>query len=134
MIASKFTAMAGASAYFRGGVVAYANEAKNRVLGVNCEDIEWYGAVSESVARQMAEGARRVAEADYAIATTGIAGPTGGSAEKPVGTVWIAVATPTHTVAMKRNCGTDRGQIVNRASAYAIEMLYKELKNELANG
>lgn len=133
-IASRFTAMAGASAYFRCGVVAYANEAKRDVLGVNYEDIMRYGAVSEQVARQMAEGARRVGEADYAIATTGIAGPIGGSAEKPVGTVWIAVATPTHTVAVMRNCGTDRGQIVNRASAYAIEMLYKELKNSLAIG
>lgn len=133
-IASRFTAMAGASAYFKCGVVAYANEAKRDVLGVNYEDIMRYGAVSEQVAHQMAEGARRVGETDYAIATTGIAGPTGGSAEKPVGTVWIAVATPTHTVAVKRNCGTDRGQIVNRASAYAIEMLYKELKNSLAIG
>ncbi|MBO5464688.1 MAG: CinA family nicotinamide mononucleotide deamidase-related protein [Alistipes sp.] len=133
-IASRFTAMAGASAYFKCGVVAYANEAKRDVLGVNYEDIMRYGAVSEQVARQMAEGARRVGETDYAIATTGIAGPTGGSAEKPVGTVWIAVATPTHTVAVKRNCGTDRGQIVNRASAYAIEMLYKELKKGLAIG
>lgn len=128
VIASRFTAMAGASSYFKCGVVAYANEAKSDVLGVNAEDIERYGAVSESVARQMAEGARRVAGADYAVATTGIAGPSGGSVEKPVGTVWIAVATPTHTIAQLRNCGTDRGQIVNRASAYAIEMLYKELK------
>ena len=128
VIASRFTAMAGASSYFKCGVVAYANEAKNDVLGVNAEDIERYGAVSESVARQMAEGARRVAGADYAVATTGIAGPSGGSVEKPVGTVWIAVATPTHTISQLRNCGTDRGQIVNRASAYAIEMLYKELK------
>ena len=102
-IASRFTAMAGASAYFRCGVVAYANEAKRDVLGVNYEDIMRYGAVSEQVARQMAEGARRVGEADYAIATTGIAGPTGGSAEKPVGTVWSAVATPTHTVAVMTN-------------------------------
>lgn len=131
VIASRFTAMAGASSYFKCGVVAYANEAKSDVLGVNAEDIERYGAVSESVARQMAEGARRVAGADYAVATTGIAGPSGGSVEKPVGTVWIAVATPTHTIAQLRNCGTDRGQIVNRASAYAIEMLYKELKQEL---
>lgn len=128
VIASRFTAMAGASSYFKCGVVAYANEAKSDVLGVNAEDIERYGAVSESVARQMAEGARRVAGADYAVATTGIAGPSGSSVEKPVGTVWIAVATPTHTIAQLRNCGTDRGQIVNRASAYAIEMLYKELK------
>ena len=128
VIASRFTAMAGASAYFKCGVVAYANEAKRDVLGVDFDDIMRYGAVSESVARQMAEGARRVADADYAIATTGIAGPTGGTAEKPVGTVWIAVATPTRTIAQLRNCGTDRNQIVNRASAYAIEMLYKKLK------
>ena len=128
VIASRFTAMAGASAYFKCGVVAYANEAKRDVLGVDFDDIMRYGAVSESVARQMAEGVRRVADADYAIATTGIAGPTGGTAEKPVGTVWIAVATPTRTIVQLRNCGTDRSQIVNRASAYAIEMLYKELK------
>jgi nicotinamide-nucleotide amidase len=129
-IASRFTAMAGASSYFLGGVVAYANEAKRDILGVNFDDIIRHGAVSEQVARQMAEGARRVTGADYAIATTGIAGPTGGSAEKPVGTVWMAVATPTHTIATLRNCGTDRGQIINRATAYAIEMLYNELKRK----
>lgn len=128
-IASRFTAMAGASAYFNGGVIAYANEVKIGILGVNAEDIERYGAVSESVARQMAEGARRATDSDYAIATTGIAGPTGGTKEKPIGTVWMAVATPTHTITALRNCGTDRGQIINRATAYAIEMLYKELKN-----
>ena len=130
VIASRFTAMAGSSAYFLAGVVAYANEAKRDVLGVSYDDIMRYGAVSEQVARQMAEGVRRVTGADYAIATTGIAGPSGGSAEKPVGTVWMAVATPRRTIAMMRNSGTDRGQIVNRASAYAIEMLYKELKPE----
>ena len=130
VIASRFTAMAGSSAYFLAGVVAYANEAKRDVLGVSYDDIMRYGAVSEQVARQMAEGVRRVTGADYAIATTGIAGPSGGSAEKPVGTVWMAVATPRRTIAMMRNSGTDRGQIVNRASAYAIEMLYKELKAE----
>ena len=128
-IASKFTAMAGASAYFLAGVVAYANSAKSNIIGVNSEDILRYGAVSESVARQMAEGVRRVAGADYAIATTGIAGPGGGSAEKPVGTVWMAVATPEGTIAQMRNCGTDRSQIISRASAYAIEMLYDQIKN-----
>ncbi|MBO5331035.1 MAG: CinA family nicotinamide mononucleotide deamidase-related protein [Alistipes sp.] len=127
-IASRFTAMAGASAYFLGGVVAYANEAKRDILGVNYDNITHYGAVSEQVVRQMAEGARRITGADYAIATSGIAGPAGGSAEKPVGTVWMAVATPTQTIATLRNCGTDRGQIINRASAYAIEMLYNQLK------
>ncbi len=128
-IASRFTAMAGASAYFNGGVIAYANEVKIGILGVNTEDIKRCGAVSESVARQMAEGARRATDSDYAIATTGIAGPTGGTKDKPIGTVWMAVATPTHTITALRNCGTDRGQIINRATAYAIEMLYKELKN-----
>ena len=127
-IASKFTAMAGASAYFMAGVVSYSNESKRDILGVNMEDIVRYGAVSEQVARQMAEGAKRISGADYAIATTGIAGPTGGSEEKPVGTVWMAVATPEGTKAVMRQSGTDRGQIISRASAYAIEMLYNELK------
>ena len=127
-IASKFTAMAGASQYFMAGVVSYSNEAKRDIIGVNMADIETYGAVSEQVARQMAEGVRRVAGADYAIATTGIAGPGGGSEAKPVGTVWMAVATPEGTRAVLRNCGTDRSQIISRASAYAIEMLYEQIK------
>ena len=130
VIASRFTAMPGASAYFLCGVVSYSNEAKIRVLGVDADTIARYGAVSEQVARQMAEGVRRVAGADYAIATTGIAGPTGGSAEKPVGTVWIAVATPEGTVAQCRQCGTDRGQIIDRASAFAIGLLRDSLNGE----
>lgn len=127
-IASKFTAMAGASQYFMAGVVSYSNEAKSDIIHVNMEDIMTYGAVSEQVARQMAEGVRSVAGADYAIATTGIAGPGGGSEAKPVGTVWMAVATPEKTIAVLRNCGTDRSQVISRAAAYAIEMLYEELK------
>lgn len=127
VIASRFTALPGASAYFRCGVVAYSNEAKADVLGVHAADIARYGAVSEQVARQMAEGARRIAHADFAVATTGIAGPTGGSPEKPVGTVWIAVATPDRTIAECRQCGADRGQIISRASAFAIGMLKDEL-------
>ncbi|MBR4028340.1 MAG: competence/damage-inducible protein A [Alistipes sp.] len=129
VIASKFTAMAGASNYFLGGVVAYANEAKRDILGVSMDDIECFGAVSEVVALEMAEGVRRITGADYAIATTGIAGPTGGSKQKPVGTVWMAIATPEGSRAVMRNSGTDRGQIISRASAYAIEMLYEEIKN-----
>ncbi len=129
-IASRFTAMSGASQYFMGGVVSYSNAAKADILGVDPSLIEQYGAVSEPVARQMAEGARRITHSDYAIATTGIAGPTGGSAEKPVGTVWIAVATPTHTTAVCRQCGTDRGQIINRAGGFAIALLHDELLKE----
>ena len=126
-IASKFTAMAGASNYLLGGVVAYSNEVKESILGVDPVSIACFGAVSEVVALEMAEGVRRITGADYAIATTGIAGPTGGSKHKPVGTVWMAIATPEGSRAVMRNSGTDRGQIISRASAYAIEMLYEEL-------
>ena len=127
-IASKFTSQAGASAYFLCGVVSYSNESKNKVLGVDMSDITQYGAVSEQVAKAMASGARVISGADFAISTTGIAGPTGGSKEKPVGTVWIGVATPNRCFAVLKNCGTDRSQIISRATAYAIAMLYEELK------
>ncbi len=129
-IASKFTAMAGASAYLLAGVVAYANEAKTNILGVDAELIRRHGAVSEEVARAMAEGVRRLTGADYALSTTGIAGPTGGSAEKPVGTVWFALATPTETIALKHACGTDRGQAIDRATAYAIRLLRDKLQEK----
>lgn len=109
--------MPGASAYFLCGVVAYSNESKNNLLGVDPETIASRGAVSEEVARQMAEGARRITGADYAVATTGIAGPAGGTEQKPVGTVWMAVAGPHRTVTLLKQCGTDRGQVIDRASA-----------------
>lgn len=127
-IASKFTAQAGASAYFLCGVVSYSNESKCNVLGVPMAEIEQHGAVSEQVAKAMAQGARVISGADFAVSTTGIAGPTGGSAEKPVGTVWIGIATPDKCFAIRKDCGTDRSQIISRASAYAIAMLYEELK------
>ena len=127
-IASKFTAQAGASAYFLCGVVSYSNESKCNILGVQMSDITQYGAVSEQVAMAMAQGARVISGANFAVSTTGIAGPTGGSAEKPVGTVWIGVATPEKCFAVRKSCGTDRSQIISRATAYAIAMLYDELK------
>lgn len=123
-IASLFTAMAGASAYFLLGAVTYSNEAKMKVLGVSPETLERYGAVSEQTACEMAEGVRRVSGADYGIATTGIAGPTGGSDEKPVGTVWFGVSSAAGTFAVMKNSGTDRGQIIDRAAAYAIQLLH----------
>ena len=128
VIASKFTAQAGASAYFLCGVVSYSNEAKSNVLGVNMSDIAQYGAVSEQVAKAMALGAKCISGANFAISTTGIAGPTGGSEAKPVGTVWIGIATPERCFAVCKNCGTDRSQIISRATAYAIALLYDELK------
>lgn len=127
-IASLFTAQAGSSAYFMCGAVTYSNRSKCDILGVDESAIAQFGAVSEQVACQMAEGVRRVGGADYGISTTGIAGPSGGSAEKPVGTVWIGISTPQRTFAIRRDCGTDRGQVISRASAYAISMLYNEIK------
>lgn len=122
-IAARFTAMAGASDYFRCGVVAYAADVKAAVLGVDPAVIESRGVVSREVAEQMAEGARRVGGADYAIATTGVAGPAGGTDENPVGTVWIAVAHPEGVVSRRVSFGGQREQIIDRASAAAINML-----------
>lgn len=130
VIATRFTAMPGASAYFRCGVVAYSNEAKSSILGVAPASIARHGAVSKQVAREMAEGARRMARADYAVSTTGIAGPTGGSEAKPVGTVWMSVAGPHRTVTLLKQCGTDRGQITDRASAFAITLLRDEIQRD----
>ena len=122
-LSAKFTAMSGASDYFWGAVVSYDNSVKENVLGVSREDIETYGAVSEQVARQMAEGVRRVCGTTYGVATTGIAGPSGGSEEKPVGTVWMAVAGPNGTVAQKKVHGRLRAQNIDRASSAAINLL-----------
>ncbi|MFR9641638.1 MAG: competence/damage-inducible protein A [Rikenellaceae bacterium] len=127
-IVAKFTAMAGASAYLLAGVVSYSNEAKISILGVNRESIERYGAVSEQVAKEMAQGARRISGADYAVATTGIAGPSGGRDEKPVGTVWFALASKSGCKAFCRHSGSDREQIIGRATAEAITLLYNEIK------
>lgn len=130
VIASKFTAMSGASEYFWGGVVSYDNSVKENLLGVSRENLEQYGAVSEQVARQMAEGVRRACGTTYGVATTGIAGPTGGTPEKPVGTVWMAVATPTHTIAKVVVHGKVRAVNIERAATAAINMLRLELKNK----
>ena len=100
-IAHLITSVAGSSAYFKGSVVSYANEVKIKVLGVNPSDIEARGVVSETVVIQMAEGVRKLLGTDYAVSTSGIAGPDGGTPEKPVGTVWIGVATPDKTFARK---------------------------------
>ena len=128
-LSAKFTAMNGASSYFMGGVVSYSNEVKNQVLGVRAEDLEKYGAVSEPVARQMAEGVRRVCGTTWGVSTTGIAGPTGGTPDKPVGTVWMAVAGPNGTKALCLNHGRLRAQNIEKAAAAAINMLRKELSN-----
>lgn len=130
-ISAKFTAMSGASEYYWGGVVSYDNSVKENVLGVSRHNLETYGAVSEQVAREMAEGVRRLCGTTYGIATTGIAGPTGGTPEKPVGTVWMAVATPEKTIAKVVCHGKVRAVNIERAASAAINMLRLELlKNQ----
>lgn len=126
-IASKLAALPGASQYFKGGVVAYSNEVKECALGVRHATLEAHGAVSEETVREMAEGARRRLGADFAIATTGIAGPTGGSDEKPVGTVWIAVASADETVAVRKQFGSDRLRTIERTANEAYSLLIKQV-------
>src|SRR5690606_26764295 len=105
------TDAAGSSAYFVGGVVSYANAVKEQLLGVAPEALAAHGAVSEPVALQMALGARERLGADLALSFTGIAGPDGGSAEKPVGTVWMAKAGPSGCVARRFQLGQNRERI-----------------------
>lgn len=126
-IAHRFTAMPGASDYFLGGVVAYSNEVKTALLGVDPDSLNRYGAVSRSVAEQMAEGVRRATGATYGISTTGIAGPSGGTPDKPVGTVWMAVATPEGVHARCMVFGSVRAQNIERSSSNCINLLRLQL-------
>ena len=128
-LAAALNALPGSSAYFMGSVVAYANEVKEQVLGVEHDTLMQYGAVSEQTVRQMAEGVRRLMRTDYAIATSGIAGPDGGTEDKPVGTVWIAWATPWGTWAERFQFGVARlrQQITQRAVTTALVELIKLL-------
>ena len=122
-ISAAFTAMAGASDYFLGGVVSYKNGVKSEVLGVSAETLEKYGAVSRETAEEMVVGVKKLCGSDYSIATTGVAGPSGGTQEIPVGTVWIAVATPERVFSKKFVFGKLRQQNIERATATAINML-----------
>ena len=127
-LASLFTSQPGASEYFYGGVISYDNSVKMNVLGVEKEVLEKYGAVSQECAEQMAAGARRVLGTDYAIATTGIAGPDGGTPEKPAGTVWIAVASPEGVTSKKFTFNSTRRNInIERFAANALNMLRLQL-------
>ena len=129
-IAHMLTAIPGASAYFLGGVVAYANEVKVNILGVKPQDLEKYGAVSEQVSCQMAQGARKALGADYAVSTTGIAGPDGGTKEKPVGTIWMAVAGPNGTVAEKVLISHTRERNIGRGSVHAVQLLLAQIEKD----
>lgn len=129
-IAHLITSILGSSNYFKGSVVAYANETKINVLQVNPQDIEHHGAVSREVVEQMATGVRTLLHTDYAVATSGIAGPDGGTAEKPVGTIWIAVSGPNGTCSQLFQCGKLREQNINRSTQAAFFMLIQQIKKD----
>lgn len=122
-VAAALTSIPGSSAYFMGGVVAYSNQLKVELLGVPLEVILEHGAVSEQCAQAMAEGARRKLGVQAAVATTGIAGPGGGSAKKPVGLVWLAACAGTQTVTERKIFTGGRDEIADAAAAAALTLL-----------
>ena len=126
-LAHRITNIPGASAMFLAGYVTYANAAKARTLGVREETLREFGAVSEAVAREMAEGARRVSGADWALSVTGIAGPSGGTPDKPVGTVWMALAGPDGTEAVQRLNRFDRETFKFTTGQQALHLLFRRL-------
>lgn len=132
-IAALFTSVPGSSEYFLGSVTSYANSVKTGVLGVSPEIIEKHGAVSSECVAQMAEGVRRITGSDFSVATSGIAGPGGGSEAKPVGTVWIGVSSIAGTKTYLMTLKGDRKRNIERFAANALNFLRITIVNELNN-
>lgn len=130
-IAHLITSISGSSAYFLGSVLSYANEIKSQELGVSMEVIKRHGAVSQEVVEQMAIGVRRKMKTSFSVATSGVAGPDGGSEEKPVGFVWIAVAYEGGVLSKSFNFENDRGRNIKRASIAALNMLRLVVNKEM---
>lgn len=133
MISSLITSVPGSSEYFLGSVTSYANGVKENVLGVPAEIIAEHGAVSSECVAAMAEGVRRITSSDYSVATSGIAGPGGGSEEKPVGTVWIGVSSDNGTETFRLKFNSDRKRNIERFSSSALHILLNKIKKELNN-
>ena len=131
LLTSTLTDIPGSSAYVMGSVVSYSNEVKSRVLGVSDETLLLYGAVSEETAREMAEGVRRLMQTDIGVGITGIAGPDGGLAEKPVGLVYIAIADQTHTIVEKNNFSGTRLENKRAAVEKALHMIHNVIRSSL---
>lgn len=129
-IAHLITQHPGCSAVYTGGAVVYSNQLKESVLGVTHETLEKFGAVSEETVREMAQGAMVRFKTDYAVAVTGIAGPEGGTPDKPVGTVWIAVANPKGVTAKLFTFGNKRAQNIERSAIAALNMILNELRKD----
>lgn len=133
MISSLITSVPGSSEYFLGSVTSYANGVKENVLGVPAEIIAEHGAVSSECVAAMAEGVRRITSSDYSVATSGIAGPGGGSEEKPVGTVWVGVSSDNGTETFRLKFNSDRKRNIERFSSSALHILLNKIKKELNN-
>lgn len=129
-VAAAITAIPGSSHFYRGGIIAYSNEVKVNLLGVNPETLENKGAVSEETVIEMVKGAMKSMNSDCAVATSGIAGPTGGTPDKPVGTVWIAVGKQEKIVTMKLEGDEGRQKNIANATQKALQMLRNILQNE----
>jgi PncC family amidohydrolase len=129
LVAGRITSVPGASECFEGGFITYSNTAKNRLIGVPGELIEKYGAVSTETARAMAEGARKKLGTDVAVAVTGIAGPTGGTTDKPVGTVYIAVAREGATGVRKFQFTGTRHAIRRQTAEEALQFVFDEISS-----
>jgi len=126
-IAAEFTAVSGASSVLNGSVISYANEIKSKWLGVKEETLTQYGAVSKETVEEMLSGILKMASADYAIAVSGIAGPTGGTDEKPVGTVYIGIKNSDHSIVQLHHFKGDRESIQKQATTHAITLLENNL-------
>ena len=127
-VAAAITSVAGSSEYFMGGIVAYSNDVKISLLHVSSETLEKYGAVSRETVMEMAAGAMNTLKTDCAIATSGIAGPGGGSLEKPVGTIWIAIAYKNEIVTVMQKGDNGRVKNVKNAIQNAMDLLIEILK------
>ena len=130
-ISSLFTSIAGSSEYYLGSVTSYANSVKTGVLGVNPKTIETYGAVSSECVAEMAEGVRKLTGSDFSVATSGIAGPGGGSEAKPVGLVWIGLSSEHGTETIKLIFKGDRKRNIERFASSALDLLRKKILKEL---
>ena len=126
-ISEAITAVSGSSQWFEFGFVTYSNGAKQKLLGVSKETLEEYGAVSEQIVKQMAQGAIQQSRADYAIAVSDIAGPEGGTEDKPVGTVWVCWQTPTESWAQKFILSGDRQAVRKAAIKKSLQQLLQHL-------
>ena len=133
LIASTITSVPGASEYFLGSVVSYANSVKQEVLGVSQEILTKHGAVSSECVASMAEGVRKLTGTDFAVATSGIAGPGGGSEEKPVGLVWIGVSSSAGTETFRLVFNSDRKRNIERFASSALHKILKKIEKELNN-